>query len=85
MKKMTTVPIHQDNLLAKFQDKIADQLLWNKNDRLFLACSGGLDSVVLAHLLKSAGMPFTILHCNFQLRGRKVVEMKSLFNYWHKS
>lgn len=71
MKKMTTVPIHQDNLLAKFQDKIAYDLLWNKNDRLFLACSGGLDSVVLAHLLKNAGISFTILHCNFQLRGEE--------------
>lgn len=42
---------------------------WRTGDRFFLACSGGLDSVVLAHLLLQTGVPFTILHCNFQLRG----------------
>lgn len=34
-----------------------------------LAVSGGLDSVVMAHLFKKAGYPFAIAHCNFQLRG----------------
>ncbi|MBW7868740.1 MAG: tRNA lysidine(34) synthetase TilS [Brumimicrobium sp.] len=35
----------------------------------WLACSGGLDSVVLAHLLKESQQSFGILHCNFHLRG----------------
>lgn len=43
--------------------------LWKKDDTLYLACSGGLDSVVLAHLLSGLGYTFTIVHCNFQLRG----------------
>lgn len=33
-----------------------------------LAVSGGLDSVVMAHLFRFAGLPFAIAHCNFQLR-----------------
>ncbi|RYE01172.1 MAG: tRNA(Ile)-lysidine synthetase, partial [Sphingobacteriales bacterium] len=37
--------------------------------RLLLAVSGGLDSVVLAHLCKEAGFTFAIAHCNFGLRG----------------
>ena len=58
-------------LLHDFLDKISAHALWKKQDHLYLACSGGLDSVVLAHLLHAAGFDFTILHCNFQLRGEE--------------
>lgn len=34
-----------------------------------LAVSGGVDSVVMAHLFRQAGLPFGIAHCNFRLRG----------------
>ena len=37
----------------------------------YLAVSGGLDSVAMAHLFKAANLPFEILHCNFQLRGNE--------------
>ena len=45
--------------------------LWKKGDKLFLACSGGMDSVVLGHILKTMGYAFEILHVNFQLRGEE--------------
>lgn len=38
-------------------------------DRLLVACSGGLDSVVLAHICHSAGLHIALAHCNFRLRG----------------
>lgn len=38
---------------------------------LAVAVSGGLDSVVLCHLLKEAQINFSILHCNFKLRGQE--------------
>jgi tRNA(Ile)-lysidine synthase len=47
------------------------QLRWStlRNAQVFLACSGGVDSVVLLHLLKQAGAAISVLHVNYQLRG----------------
>jgi tRNA(Ile)-lysidine synthase len=39
------------------------------NCHLLLAVSGGVDSVVMTDLFYQAGFDFTIVHCNFQLRG----------------
>jgi tRNA(Ile)-lysidine synthase len=39
------------------------------NCHLLLAVSGGVDSVVMTDLFYQAGFNFTIVHCNFQLRG----------------
>jgi tRNA(Ile)-lysidine synthase len=39
------------------------------NRKYWLACSGGLDSVVLAHILTLNHVNFGIVHCNFKLRG----------------
>lgn len=70
---MNSVARHNNNfnLQQAFVTEVAVNKLWGKNDNLFLACSGGLDSVVLAHLLSESKINFTILHCNFQLRGEE--------------
>lgn len=59
------------NLLKKFQEYILQQDLFHPKDHLLLAVSGGVDSVVLCELVKQAGYPFSIAHCNFQLRGEQ--------------
>ncbi len=42
---------------------------WLKNKKLFLACSGGVDSMVLLHLLLKADFQVSVLHVNYHLRG----------------
>lgn len=37
--------------------------------KYLLASSGGIDSMVLFHLLIKQGYQFAVVHCNFQLRG----------------
>lgn len=59
------------NLLQRFKDSIQKQNLFSEKDKLLLAVSGGVDSVVLCELCKQAGYDFMILHCNFQLRGEE--------------
>lgn len=44
------------------------QQLFDADDRILLAVSGGIDSVVMAHLFAAAGFKIGIAHCNFQLR-----------------
>lgn len=56
-------------LLQQFTDYIKQQNLFLPKDKLLLAVSGGVDSVVLCELCKQAGYDFAIAHCNFQLRG----------------
>ena len=48
------------------------------NCHLLLAVSGGVDSVVMTDLFYQAGFDFTIVHCNFQLRG-SVSDTDALF------
>jgi tRNA(Ile)-lysidine synthase len=59
------------DLLKAFQQYIKQQHLFQPKDKLLLAVSGGVDSVVLCKLCKQAGYDFAIAHCNFQLRGQE--------------
>lgn len=56
------------SLLQRYKNFIQANQLFTTSDRLLLAVSGGLDSVVLCELCKQAGYDFSIAHCNFQLR-----------------
>jgi len=56
-------------LLQRFKEDIERHHLFSIKDKLLLAVSGGVDSVVLCELCKQAGYDFMIAHCNFNLRG----------------
>jgi tRNA(Ile)-lysidine synthase len=61
----------QHDLLNRFRNNIKELDLFSPKDKLILAVSGGVDSVVLCELCRQAGYDFMIAHCNFQLRGEE--------------
>ncbi|MCO6477838.1 MAG: tRNA lysidine(34) synthetase TilS [Phaeodactylibacter sp.] len=61
-------------MLQEFLHFLEKEELLEPGNRVLLAVSGGLDSVVMAHLFREAGFDFGIAHCNFQLRGQDADE-----------
>jgi tRNA(Ile)-lysidine synthase len=59
--------------VERFTNFIDQNALFGHNSKILAAVSGGMDSVVMAHLLKAAGFTFSIAHCNFQLRGDEAI------------
>ena len=55
--------------VKQFVEFIEKNKLFEAGNKILAAVSGGMDSVLMAHLLKAAGYNFGIAHCNFMLRG----------------
>jgi tRNA(Ile)-lysidine synthase len=45
--------------------------LCKTTDKILLAVSGGMDSMVMLHLFHQSGLSVSVAHCNFQLRGNE--------------
>lgn len=58
-------------MLEQFLIHIQKHALCQRGDKIMLAVSGGVDSVVMLHLFKEAGFSVAVVHCNFQLRGKE--------------
>lgn len=54
--------------VKRFIDFIEQTRLFDRDSKILAAVSGGIDSVLMVHLLGSAGFNFGIAHCNFRLR-----------------
>jgi tRNA(Ile)-lysidine synthase len=56
-------------MLEEFRNYIEENKLINQSDRILLAVSGGIDSMVMSHLFLTTKADIGIAHCNFNLRG----------------
>ena len=57
-------------MLAHFSEHINTHFSFLKDKKLLVAISGGIDSVVLTHLLHQLNCTILLAHCNFRLRGK---------------
>lgn len=57
-------------MLERFRAYNEEQGLLKYGQRVLLTVSGGVDSVVMAHLFAEGDFDCAIAHCNFQLRGK---------------
>jgi tRNA(Ile)-lysidine synthase len=64
-------------MIEEFRKYIEDNKLINHSDRILLAVSGGVDSMVMAHLFINSKIKIGIAHCNFNLRGTESDEDES--------
>ncbi|MFH0842715.1 MAG: tRNA lysidine(34) synthetase TilS [Bacteroidota bacterium] len=58
-------------MLSDFLRYIEENRMTGKGDRILLAVSGGIDSMVMAHLFTRTCFETGIAHCNFCLRGKE--------------
>ena len=58
-------------MLNEFKKFIAENNLIKRGDRILLAVSGGIDSMVMAHLFSQLDYETGMAHCNFSLRARE--------------
>src|ERR1043166_2244244 len=58
-------------MLERFLEFVQREKLFSEKQKVLLAVSGGVDSVVMAELFHQARFQFGIAHCNFSLRGKE--------------
>jgi len=75
----------------RFTSFVRDHNLFTRDNKILLAVSGGIDSVVMLDLFRQSGFQSGIAHCNFHLRGSEsdddeqfVHQLSRQFNItWH--
>jgi tRNA(Ile)-lysidine synthase len=72
-------------MLEEFRKYIEVNSLINQSDRILLAVSGGIDSMVMAHLFLKINAQTGIAHCNFNLRGSESDEDEEFVKHFASS
>ena len=67
-------------MLKLFQSLLQTKFSFLKEAPVLVAVSGGLDSMVLVDLCNQSGLNSSLAHCNFKLRGMKVMPMLTSLN-----
>ncbi|MEO9474683.1 MAG: tRNA lysidine(34) synthetase TilS [Cyclobacteriaceae bacterium] len=67
--------------LLKF---VTEENLFSHEDKLLLAVSGGIDSMVMSQLFLNAGIAFSIAHVNYNLRGSQSTGDRDFVVAWAK-
>ena len=55
----------------EFEEFISKHKLFNNDDKILLAISGGVDSMFMLNLFLETGKNIAVAHCNFGLRGEE--------------
>ena len=71
-----------DDLLRRLRRYIDEEGLCRPSDRILLTVSGGVDSMVMAHLMTAAGYDCGVAHCNFSLRGQESDDDETFVRAW---
>ncbi|MGB1319263.1 MAG: tRNA lysidine(34) synthetase TilS, partial [Flavobacteriales bacterium] len=58
-------------MLKSFEEYNLEKNFFSHNQKLLIAVSGGVDSMVLANIMLQSGHSFALAHCNYQLRGEE--------------
>jgi len=73
-RKFNKILHRQNSLPFRFRKKVEAGAVFKRGEKVFVACSGGPDSVALLHLLKTLEEPLKlrlgVLHYDHGLRGR---------------
>jgi tRNA(Ile)-lysidine synthase len=58
------------DLFQAVKQFLTDRRLYTQDHTFLLACSGGIDSMVLTHIFQKLQLRVAVTHCNFNLRGK---------------
>lgn len=61
----------KNKMLNQLIQNIKQKQLFEPGQKVLLAISGGIDSMVLLYLFEKSGFEYGIAHCNFKLRGNE--------------